>query len=256
MPVLPTRAQVHRGGRPDRAGLAVGVVAAARRVVRLRLSELHGHHFETFYVICLQAVPDHAVHEPVGWAVTPRMCTARVWISITNKTYRRWSSTVSTCRKSRPRIPDAWAARNCRQGGGARRGAGPSPAQPGSGGSFPPLPGTRRRATRPECAGNLSAGSTAPSCSTRPRTSAGTGGRPTEFGYVHFLRTRRRCQASKVPEVTIRCSRRPEGSSRESAAITAVSPVRPWTGDLPPQDRDLMPQHQDLCILDGVTSRQ
>jgi len=189
-------------------------------------------------------------------AVTPRMCTARVWISITNKTYRRWSSTVSTCRKSQARIPDAWAARNCRQGGGARRGAGPSPAQPGSGGSFPPLPGTRRRATRPECAGNPSAGSTAPSCSTRPRTSAGTGGRPTAFGYVHFLRTRRRCQASKVPEVTIRCSRRPEGSSRESAAITAVSPVRPWTGDLPPQDRDLMPQHQDLCILDGVTSRQ
>src|SRR5262249_25258205 len=61
MPVLPTRAQVHRGGRPDRAGLAVGVVAAARRVVRLRLFELHGHHFETFYVICSQAVPDHAV---------------------------------------------------------------------------------------------------------------------------------------------------------------------------------------------------
>src|SRR5215813_6968652 len=47
-------------------------------------------------------------------AVTPRMCTARVWISITNKTYRRWSSTVSTCRKSQARIPDAWAARNCR----------------------------------------------------------------------------------------------------------------------------------------------
>src|SRR5262245_7618790 len=128
MPVLPTRAQVHRGGRPDRAGLAVGVVAAARRVVRLRLSELHGHRFETFYVICSQAVPDHAVHEPVGWAVTPRMCTARVWIPSTNKTYRRWSSTVSTCRKSQARIPDAWAARNCRQGGDARRGAGPSPA--------------------------------------------------------------------------------------------------------------------------------
>jgi hypothetical protein len=35
-----------------------------------------------------------------------------------------------------------------------------------------------------------------------------------------------------------------------------VSPVRPWTGDLPPQYRDLMPQHQDLCVLGGVTARQ
>ena len=48
-----------------------------------------------------------AVHAPVGWAVMPRMCTRRVWISITNKTYRRLRNTVSTCRKSHARIPDA-----------------------------------------------------------------------------------------------------------------------------------------------------
>jgi hypothetical protein len=46
--------------------------------------------------------------------VTPRMCTRRVWISITNNTYRRLRNTVSTCRKSHDRIPDAWEARNCR----------------------------------------------------------------------------------------------------------------------------------------------
>ena len=50
-----------------------------------------------------------------------------------------------------------------------------------------------------------------------------TGGRPTAFGYVHFLLTRRRCQPSSVPGVTIRYSRRRPGSSRATAAITARS---------------------------------
>jgi hypothetical protein len=58
-----------------------------------------------------------AVQAAVECAVMPRMCTVRVWISITNSTYMRWSSTVSTCRKSQARMPDAWAARNCRQVG-------------------------------------------------------------------------------------------------------------------------------------------
>jgi hypothetical protein len=38
--------------------------------------------------------------------VTPGMCTHRVWISITNKTYSRLRNTVSTCRKSHARIRD------------------------------------------------------------------------------------------------------------------------------------------------------
>jgi hypothetical protein len=69
-----------------------------------------------------------AVHSPGGCAVTPRICTRRAWISITNKTHKRLRNTVSTCRKSHAKIPDAWAARNCRQVGDARRGAGVSPA--------------------------------------------------------------------------------------------------------------------------------
>ncbi len=70
-----------------------------------------------------------------GCAVTPRMCTRRVSISITKNIL--WNAppsqstesmfggknTVSTCRKLHARIPDAWAARNCRQVGDARRGA-------------------------------------------------------------------------------------------------------------------------------------
>jgi hypothetical protein len=43
-------------------------------------------------------------------------------------TYSRWSSTVSTTRKSQAMIACAWAVRNCRQVGPARRGAGSMPA--------------------------------------------------------------------------------------------------------------------------------
>jgi hypothetical protein len=68
------------------------------------------------------------VHSPVGFAVTPRRCIRRVPCSMNTRTYSRFSSTVSTCRKSTARIPAAWACRNCRQVGPARRGAGPMPA--------------------------------------------------------------------------------------------------------------------------------
>jgi hypothetical protein len=44
---------------------------------------------------------------PVGCAVTPGMCARRVPVSITNKTCRRLRNTVSTCKKSHARIPDA-----------------------------------------------------------------------------------------------------------------------------------------------------
>jgi hypothetical protein len=35
-----------------------------------------------------------------------------------------------------------------------------------------------------------------------------------------------------------------------------VSPVRLRAGDLAPQDRDLVPEDQDLDVLDGITARQ
>ena len=51
----------------------------------------------------------------------------------------------------------------------------------------------------------------------------GTAGRPVVFGQVHLFLIRRRCQVSRVPGVTIRCSRRRLGSSRVRAAVTARS---------------------------------
>jgi len=42
-------------------------------------------------------------------------------------------------------------------------------------------------------------------------------------GYIHFLLTSRRCQASSVPGRTIRCARNSVGSSRTSPASTARS---------------------------------
>ena len=48
----------------------------------------------------------------------------------------------------------------------------------------------------------------------------------------------------------------PGQQPRQGGHHGTVSPVRPRAGGLPPQDRDLMPEHQDLRILAGVTSRQ
>ncbi len=64
------------------------------------------------------------VHSPVGFAVTPPRCIRRVPCSMKTRMYSLFSSTVSTCRKSTARISAAWACRNCRQVGPARRGAG------------------------------------------------------------------------------------------------------------------------------------
>jgi len=58
---------------------------------------------------------------------------------------------------------------------------------------------------------------------TRWRTSSSMGGRPGWWGYVHFLQTSRRCQASRVAGVTIRCARSSRGSRRASAESTTRS---------------------------------
>ena len=60
--------------------------------------------------------------------MTPPRCIRRVPCSMKTRMYSLFSSTVSTCRKSTARIPLAWACRNCRQVGPARRGAGSMPA--------------------------------------------------------------------------------------------------------------------------------
>jgi hypothetical protein len=52
------------------------------------------------------------VHFPVGFAVTPPRCIRRLPCSMNTSTYKRFNSTVSTCRKSTAKIPAAWACRN------------------------------------------------------------------------------------------------------------------------------------------------
>ena len=104
---------------------------------------------------------------------------------------------------------------------------GRAPRLPGSGGSSP-LPPTRypRPSSSPWMRRYPQRGFCLASSSTRARTSSATGGRPGALGYVHVLLTRRRCQASRVPGVTIRCSRRRPGSSPAKAASTARSAQR------------------------------
>ncbi len=53
--------------------------------------------------------------------MTPRRWTRWVACSPRNSTYNRWSSSVSTQKRSVATMPCAWAARNCRQLGPSRR---------------------------------------------------------------------------------------------------------------------------------------
>jgi hypothetical protein len=153
----------------------------------------------------------------------PKICTRRVWISMTNKTYRRLRNTVSTCTKSHAKMPAACDVRNCRQVGDARRSAGPRPAAARIRRMVPspircPRPSSSPRMRRCPHRGFSRANRT-----TKPRSSSGMGGRPTGLGYVQRLVTSRRCQVNKVPGVTIRWSRSRLGNSRASAASSARS---------------------------------
>ena len=65
---------------------------------------------------------------PVGWAVTPRMCTRRVACSMTKNAYSRRRVMVSRWNRSQARIACAWARRNSVHDGPARRGEGSMPA--------------------------------------------------------------------------------------------------------------------------------
>jgi hypothetical protein len=70
------------------------------------------------------------------------------------------------------------------------------------------------------------------------------------FGQVHLFLIRRRCQARRVPGVTIRRTRRCPGSSPcQGGDHGPVGPVRFRAGDLAARHRDLVPQYQDLHVL-------
>jgi hypothetical protein len=48
----------------------------------------------------------------------------------------------------------------------------------------------------------------------------------------------------------------PGQQPRQCSEHGTVSPVRLRAGDLPPQDRDLVPQDQDLRVLSGIITSQ
>ena len=94
---------------------------------------------------------------------------------------------VAHCRKSHARIPDAWEARNCRQVGGARRGAGVSPAAARIRRIVPAPMRYPRPRSSPWMRRCPHRGFCPASRRTSSRISSGTGGRPAAFGIGPFL---------------------------------------------------------------------
>jgi hypothetical protein len=122
-------------------------------------------------------------------------------------------------KRSQARIPAAWEDRNCLQVADVRRGRG---REPGPGGSFPCRCGTRGRGVHPGCGGappRVLPGQPPDQLTDLRRGRRAPGG--IRIGPLFLIM--RRCQASRVPGATIRCSCRCPGSSRASAAVTARS---------------------------------
>jgi hypothetical protein len=93
------------------------------------------------------------------------------------------------------------------------------------------------------------------SCWTSSRISSGIGGRPAVFGQVHLFLTRRRCQGEQGAGRHDSMQPRAAGQQpRQRGDHGAVGPVRLRAGDLTAQDRDLVPQNQDLHVLRGIAS--
>ena len=170
----------------------------------------------------------------------------------------RFSSTVSTCRKSTARIPAAWACRNCRQVGPVRRGAGSMPAacricHTVDGATVTPSlvssPWIRPYPTAglPRQA-NGKAGD-APDCRGRP------GLRRLLVSYLPAASLR--CQASSVTGVTGKTSlQHLRGMSRASAESQARSAGSYRTrATCLAQQRVLVAQNQQLRVLGQVTAK-
>ena len=205
----------------------------------------------------MNTVWSHDVDEVLGThrcAVTPRMCARRVWISITKNTCMRLRNTVSTCRKSHARIPAAWEARNCRQVGDARHGAGVSPAA------------ARIRRMVP-----------APMRYPRPRSSPwmrrcpyhGLPGQSLDQ-LTDLFRDRRASAGVRVGPCVLDQApvpggqgagchnpvqpQTPEEKPRQRGDHRTIGPVRFRAGDLVAQDRGLMAQYRDLHVFAGVAA--
>ena len=127
--------------------------------------------------------------------------------------------------------------------------------RPGSGGSSPPPPAALGRAARPGCAGSPRA--VLPCQLFHQPTDLGWNRRPSRHIRTRpFLLNQTPVPGQQgagghdpVPPQT------PGQEPSQRGDYRPVSPVRPGTRDLTPQDCDLMPQHEDLSILGCVTRR-
>ena len=91
---------------------------------------------------------------------------------------------------------------------------------------------------------------------TRSRTSRRIPGRPTRRGYVHRFATKRRCQRSSVVGVIMKDRQRVRGRSWLAAANNMRSMVViAGRRGLPSQDGELVPQHDDFQLLEGVRAQ-
>ena len=173
-------------------------------------------------------------------------------------TYRRFSSTVSTCRKSTARIPAAWACRNCRHVGPERRGAGSMPAARRISHTVDGATAMPSFASSPWIRQCPHSGFSLARRTTRRAIPSAVGGRPGV----------RRLRVSYLPPASLRCQARsvagvtgedpgPAPARQEPCQRGEPHPVARlvlYPAGIPAQHRVLMPEHEQLDILRPVTA--
>jgi hypothetical protein len=197
-------------------------------------------------------------HAPSGLAVTPRTCTSRVPTSITKKTYKRRSITVSTEKKSHASVPAAWARTKSRHRSSARRGAGPKPARFRIRRIIAPLiacprflsfPRIRSYPQQEFSRASLTTNATITGSRRWPaRSSPRIGPLTGDQSPVPAQQRARRHQ----PMHTQRLRQHPSQPRQDRT----ISPRQPRPAHLTAQDGDLMTQHEDLHILRRITTSQ
>ena len=166
---------------------------------------------------------------------------------------------MSTCRKSTATIPAAWACRNCRQLGPERRGAGLMPA-------------ARRISHTVEGATVTPSFVSSPWIRRCPRSGFSfarrtisramlgiVGGRPglRRLLVSYFFAASLRCQASSVAGVTGKTFGPAPAryKPRQGGEPGPVGRLVPHPAGVPPQYRDLVPEHQQLSVLRQVAAK-
>src|SRR6266702_1690380 len=145
----------------------------------------------------------------------------RVPCSMNTKTYRRFSSTVPTWKKSTARIPAAWECRNCRQVGPERRGAGSMPAARRISHTVDGATAMPSFVSSPWIRRYPHSGFSFASRTTRRAMLGTVGGRPglRRLLVSYLLAASRRCQARSVAgQIGKASAQRLRGRSRASAA--------------------------------------